>query len=40
MVTHDPRSAEQAGRRVTLSDGKVVEDTRPLLVAVGGAHAL
>ncbi|QYF96215.1 ABC transporter ATP-binding protein [Massilia sp. PAMC28688] len=38
MVTHDPRSAEQAGRKVTLRDGKVVEDTRPLLAAVGAGH--
>jgi putative ABC transport system ATP-binding protein len=27
MVTHDPRSAEQARRQISLFDGKVVEDT-------------
>ncbi len=28
MVTHDPRSAEHAKRKVTLFDGKIVDDTR------------
>ncbi|MGD0831821.1 MAG: ABC transporter ATP-binding protein [Terracidiphilus sp.] len=28
MVTHDPRSAEQAGRIVSLFDGKIVNDVR------------
>jgi putative ABC transport system ATP-binding protein len=28
MVTHDPRSAEQAERQVSLFDGKLVEDQR------------
>jgi putative ABC transport system ATP-binding protein len=28
MVTHDPRSAEQAERQISLFDGKVVEDRR------------
>jgi putative ABC transport system ATP-binding protein len=28
MVTHDPRSADQAQRQVHLFDGKVVEDRR------------
>src|SRR5262245_15823676 len=28
MVTHDPRSAEQAGRQISLFDGKVVDDRR------------
>jgi putative ABC transport system ATP-binding protein len=28
MVTHDPRSAEQAQRQISLFDGKVVEDQR------------
>lgn len=28
MVTHDPRSAEQAERTITLFDGKVVDDSR------------
>jgi putative ABC transport system ATP-binding protein len=28
MVTHDPRSAEQAQRQISLFDGKVVEDRR------------
>lgn len=40
MVTHDPRSAKQAQRQISLFDGKVVEDRRssetPLMsVAVG-----
>jgi putative ABC transport system ATP-binding protein len=36
MVTHDPRSAEQAKRRVSLFDGKLVDDcqvTQPMLAA-------
>lgn len=33
MVTHDPSSAEQAERQVSLFDGKVVEDSRALSVA-------
>jgi putative ABC transport system ATP-binding protein len=35
MVTHDPRSAEQAQRQVSLFDGKVVDDRRrpPMNVA-------
>ncbi len=28
MVTHDPRSAEQADRQVSLFDGKIVDDRR------------
>jgi putative ABC transport system ATP-binding protein len=28
MVTHDPRSAEQAERQISLFDGKVVDDRR------------
>jgi putative ABC transport system ATP-binding protein len=28
MVTHDPRSAEQAQRQISLFDGKVVDDRR------------
>jgi putative ABC transport system ATP-binding protein len=28
MVTHDPRSAEQAERQVTLFDGRIVDDVR------------
>ena len=34
MVTHDPRSAEQAERQISLLDGKVVDDrrTRPATV--------
>lgn len=32
MVTHDPRSAEQAKRKIVLFDGKVVEDA-PAIVA-------
>jgi putative ABC transport system ATP-binding protein len=34
MVTHDPRSAEQAERQISLFDGKVVDDrrTRPATV--------
>ena len=28
MVTHDPRSAEQAQRQILLFDGKVVDDRR------------
>jgi putative ABC transport system ATP-binding protein len=34
MVTHDPRWAEQAGRQVSLFDGKIVDDrrTRPASV--------
>jgi putative ABC transport system ATP-binding protein len=28
MVTHDPRSADQAKRKITLFDGKVVDDSR------------
>ncbi len=37
MVTHDPRSAEQAERTVTMFDGKVVDDSRkpPVLHSVG-----
>jgi putative ABC transport system ATP-binding protein len=40
MVTHDPRSAEQAERQISLFDGKVVEDRRTfknmvLPIAVG-----
>ena len=37
MVTHDPRSAEQAKRKVSLFDGKLVDDcevTPPILAAV------
>jgi putative ABC transport system ATP-binding protein len=30
MVTHDPRSAEQAQRQISLFDGKVVDDRRTL----------
>jgi putative ABC transport system ATP-binding protein len=28
MVTHDPRSAEQAERQVSLFDGRIVDDQR------------
>jgi len=37
MVTHDPRSAEQAERQISLFDGKVTDDrrTRMALVANG-----
>ncbi|KAB8061270.1 ATP-binding cassette domain-containing protein [Janthinobacterium sp. FT14W] len=37
MVTHDPRSAEQAERKIMLFDGKVVEDSRaaPKLHSIG-----
>jgi ABC-type lipoprotein export system ATPase subunit len=28
MVTHDPRSAEQAERQISLFDGKIVDDRR------------
>jgi len=37
MVTHDPRSAEQAQRQISLFDGKVVDDrlTRFAMAAVG-----
>jgi putative ABC transport system ATP-binding protein len=28
MVTHDPRSAEQAERQVSLFDGRIVDDRR------------
>jgi putative ABC transport system ATP-binding protein len=31
MVTHDPRSAEQAQRQISLFDGKVVDDRRILM---------
>ena len=37
MVTHDPRSAEQAKRQISLFDGKLVDDRsslQPMLVAV------
>jgi putative ABC transport system ATP-binding protein len=37
MVTHDPRSAEQAHRQVHLFDGKVVEDR---LVPAAGVRAV
>ncbi len=33
MVTHDPRSAEQAQRQIALFDGKVVDDRRTRLRA-------
>ncbi len=33
MVTHDPRSAEQAERTITLFDGKVVNDSRAVHAA-------
>jgi len=37
MVTHDPRSAEQAQRQISLFDGKVVDDrrTRMAMAAAG-----
>ena len=34
MVTHDPNSAEQAERQVTLFDGKVIEDSRSASVDI------
>ncbi|HEX2833961.1 MAG TPA: ABC transporter ATP-binding protein [Thermoanaerobaculia bacterium] len=34
MVTHDPRSAEAAGRNVRLFDGRVVEDSHALHAVV------
>ena len=34
MVTHDPRSAEQAERQISLFDGRIVDDQRHGLVAV------
>jgi ABC-type lipoprotein export system ATPase subunit len=33
-VTHDPRSAEQAERQISLFDGKVVEDRSTRLSTV------
>jgi putative ABC transport system ATP-binding protein len=33
MVTHDPRSAEQAERQVSLFDGRIVDDQRMRLRA-------
>lgn len=33
MVTHDPRSAEQAKRKIALFDGKVVDDTPIAVIA-------
>lgn len=33
MVTHDPRSAEQAARQIALFDGKVVDDRRTQAVS-------
>ncbi len=39
MVTHDPRSAEHAKRKVSLFDGKLVDDCRqvqPMLAAIEG----
>jgi putative ABC transport system ATP-binding protein len=42
MVTHDPRSAKQAQRQVSLFDGKVVEDRRTaettIMPVAVGAH--
>jgi len=34
MVTHDPRSAEQAERQISLFDGKIVDDRRLRAAAV------
>jgi putative ABC transport system ATP-binding protein len=39
MVTHDPRSAEQAKRQISLFDGKLVDDraVAPSMLAMAEA---
>ena len=40
MVTHDPRSAEQAERQISLFDGRIVDDQRLNPIAVIAAGTL
>jgi putative ABC transport system ATP-binding protein len=37
LITHDPKVAERAGRRVTIRDGRIIEDVRQGAAAGGAA---